>query len=86
MVRVKLFGSLRLEANASWKELDLEAASVSELFQKIEQEALRLDPAAGLTPKKLKNCILFVNGERVQRNISLHDGDTVVLLSPSAGG
>ena len=76
MITVKLFGLLRLESGI--KEKQLEAATVKEVLEKLAQ--------AGINPKDLRACVIFVNGENVNRRKKLKDGDLVVLMPPVAGG
>ena len=76
MITVKLYGLLRIESGI--KEKQLEASTIKDVFQ-----ALTL---LGLPPKKLNSCIILINGTGANRNSKLKDGDTVVLMSPVAGG
>ena len=76
MITVKLYGLLRIESGI--REKQLEAATVKEVL-----EALAGD---GISPKALNSCILLVNGSSGSKRSKLKDGDTVVLMSPVAGG
>ena len=76
MITVKLFGLLRLESGI--KERQMEAASLKEVLQNLQD--------AGIPREKLRGCVIFVNGENANKRKSLHDGDTVVLMPPVAGG
>ena len=76
MITVKLFGLLRLESGI--KEKQLEATTVKEVLDKLAQ--------AGINPKDLRGCVIFVNGENANKRKKLKDGDLVVLMPPVAGG
>lgn len=76
MITVKIFGLLRLESGI--KEKQMEAASVKEVLQQLEQ--------AGIDKKALGGCVIFVNGENAGKRRSLKDGDLVLLMPPVAGG
>lgn len=76
MITVKLFGLLRLESGI--KARQLEADSVKDVLLALE--------AAGISRKDLNGCVILVNGERAKKKSKLKDGDTVVLMSPVAGG
>ncbi|MBP3673681.1 MAG: MoaD/ThiS family protein [Oscillospiraceae bacterium] len=75
MIRVKLYGLLRLDTGI--KELTLEAGSVREVFE-------------GLSPRiplgTLKSCVVLVGGKPANQRTKLRDGDEVSLLPPVAGG
>ena len=76
MITVKLYGLLRIESGI--KEKQLEAAFVKELFDFLTDY--------GIDRKDLNGCIILVNGKSANRRSKLTDGDTVVLMSPVAGG
>jgi len=76
MITVRLYGLLRL--NSGIKERQLEAASVKEVFTRLSHE--------GIPQKELDGCIVFINGKSANKRHKLADGDTVVLMSPVAGG
>ena len=76
MITVKLYGLLRIESGI--KEKHLEADTVKEVLQSLA--------AYGLSPKDLNGCVILVNGTSVSKRSKLTDGDTVVLMSPVAGG
>ena len=76
MITVKLYGLLRIDSGI--KEKQLEAATV--------KEVLDLLADCGLSRKDLYGCIILVNGSSVTKRSKLHHGDTVVLMSPVAGG
>ena len=76
MITVKLYGLLRIESGI--KEKQLSAASV--------QDVLNHLAACGLSRKELDSCIVLINGTGAKKRSKLKDGDTVVLMSPVAGG
>ena len=76
MITVKLYGLLRIESGI--KEKQLKAATV--------KEVLEILAAYGIPPKDLNGCVILVNGNSASKRSKLTDGDTVVLLSPVAGG
>ena len=53
MITVKLYGLLRL--NSGIRELDLEAATVAELYTRLPEKVDRI------TKKDLEGCVLLVN-------------------------
>ena len=76
MITVKLYGLLRLDSGL--KEKQIKAATV--------REALEILEACGISQKDLNSCIILVNGNSANKRSKLTDGDTVVLMSPVAGG
>ena len=76
MITVKLFGLLRLES--SIREKQLPAATVKEVLQHLVR--------CGISAKDLDGCVILVNGKNASKRSKLTDGDTVVLMSPVAGG
>ena len=76
MITVKLYGLLRIESGI--KEKQLEAATVKEALEQLT--------LWGIDRKDLKGCVVLVNGKSANRRSKLEDGDTVVLMSPVAGG
>ena len=76
MITVKLYGLLRL--NSGIKERQLEAASVKEVFARLSGE--------GIPRKELEGSIILINGKTASKGHKLAPGDTVVLMSPVAGG
>ncbi|MBQ1170716.1 MAG: MoaD/ThiS family protein [Oscillospiraceae bacterium] len=76
MITVKLYGLLRIESGI--KEKQLEAASVKEVLETLT--------GFGISAKDLTGCIILVNGKNAGKRSKLDDGDTVVLMSPVAGG
>ena len=76
MITVKLYGLLRIESGI--KEKQLEAATVKEVLQQLE--------ACGIDRRDLNGCVILVNGKSANKRSKVTDGDTVVLMSPVAGG
>ena len=76
MIAVKLYGLLRIESGI--REKQLEARTV--------KEVLLLLADCGIPRKDLDGCVVLVNGAGAKKQTKLHDGDTVVLMSPVAGG
>ena len=50
------------------------------------KEVLEILAAYGIPPKDLNGCVILVNGNSASKRSKLTDGDTVVLMSPVAGG
>ena len=76
MITVKLYGLLRIESGI--KEKQLEAATVKEVLDALA--------ACGIPRNDVNGCIILVNGKSANKRSKLSDGDTVVLMSPVAGG
>ena len=76
MITVKLYGLLRIESGVKQKQL--EARSVKEILVFLAD--------CGISPKDLDGCVILVNGNSASKRSKLTDGDTVVLMSPVAGG
>ena len=76
MITVKLYGLLRIESGIKQKQLEAESV----------QQVLDALCALGISPKELKRCVVMVNGANANKRNKLKDGDTVVLMSPVAGG
>ena len=76
MITVKLYGLLRIESGI--KEKQLEAAAVKEVLDQLA--------GCGMGRKDLEGSVILVNGKNANKRSKLKDGDTVVLMSPVAGG
>ena len=76
MITVKLYGLLRLESGI--KEKQMEASGVKEVLEVLAE--------CGISKKDLNGCVVLVNGNSANKRRKLTDGDTVVLMSPVAGG
>lgn len=77
MVKIKLFGSLRLKSGL--KELDADISRVKDAFPLLAE-------ATGLKEKEFKQCVMLINGKQVKANAMVLDGDELQLLTPSGGG
>lgn len=84
MVTVKLFGLLRLDTGV--KQLELEAATVRELYPKLLEALHNAQRNSSVTFKDLKACAVAVNESPAKPGTKLHDGDVVYLIPPIAGG
>ena len=76
MITVKLYGLLRIESGI--KEKHLEASTVKEALDALAE--------CGIPRKDLNGSVILVNGNSASKRSKLADGDTVVLMSPVAGG
>ena len=76
MIAVKLYGLLRIESGI--KEQQMEAETVKDVLAQLE--------ALGIPGRELRGCIILINGKSANRRSKLTGGDTVVLMSPVAGG
>ena len=76
MITVKLYELLRIESGIKTKQLD--AATV--------KEVLEILACCGISKTDLDGCVILVNGNCANKRSKLKDGDTVVLMSPVAGG
>ena len=76
MITVKLYGLLRIESGIKAKQL--EATSVKEVLEVLTE--------CGIPKKDINSCVILVNGKAANKRSKLADGDTVVLMSPVAGG
>ena len=76
MITVKLYGLLRIESGI--KEKQIEARTV--------KEVLEILAGCGISQADLNGCVILVNGNSANKRSKLTDGDTVVLMSPVAGG
>ena len=84
MVTVKVFGLLRLDTGI--RELRAEAEDVRSLYPLLLAAAEKNRPGCGIRAADLDGCIVMVNGVQKNKKAKLHDGDTVVLMSPASGG
>ena len=76
MITVKLYGLLRIESGI--KEKQFEAATVKDVLEQLT--------SCGIDRRDLNGCVILVNGNSASKRSKLQDGDTVVLMSPVAGG
>ena len=79
-VRVRLFALLRERAGCSALEVDLPPqATVSALLDEIARQYPQVSP-------HLRNVLVAVNQEYVDREHPLGEGDEVALIPPVSGG
>ena len=76
MITVKLYGLLRIESGI--KEKQLEAETVKDVLEQLT--------SCGIDRRDLNGCVILINGNSANKRSKLQDGDTVVLMSPVAGG
>jgi molybdopterin converting factor small subunit len=76
MITVKLYGLLRIESGI--REKQLEATCIRDILDALA--------GCGIPKKELEGCIILINGKTANRRSKVTDGDTVVLMSPVAGG
>ncbi|MDY3051699.1 MAG: MoaD/ThiS family protein [Ndongobacter sp.] len=77
MVRVRLFGSLRIRIG--FQGMDVEAANITEVCRILARET-------GHEEKEFRRCLFVLNGAPCGIRARLADGDELMLLSPSGGG
>ena len=82
MVKVKLFGLLRIDSGI--KELSAEADIVKDIFHVLIEAASRNGKT--ITVKDINSCAVMVNGQQATRKTKIKDGDEVVFMSMVAGG
>ena len=76
MITVKLYGLLRIESGI--KEKQMEAATVKDVLDALAR--------CGLSQKDLNQCVILVEGKPANKRTRLMPGNTVVLMTPVAGG
>lgn len=74
MIKVKIFGVVRLKAGVSDFETNV----------KTLHDLLGMIP--GISRKEAKDLVVLVNGHSVKRSYHFQDGDEVSLLAPAGGG
>lgn len=84
MVKVKLFGTFRLESGI--KELDLNGKIVYDLYPQILEEIKIRKPYTTINISNINGCTVIVNDKFADKNTKLNDNDVVMLLSPVCGG
>ena len=77
MVKIKLFGTLRLKTG--FKEMEADITSIKEAWS-------LLASATNLPTREFKKCIIALNGKPCKASVKLSDGDEITLFSPSGGG
>ena len=76
MITVKLYGLLRIDSGI--KERQIEAACLNDVYNDLMTQ--------GISRQTLGGCVILVNGKPASKRNKLQDGDTVVFMSPVAGG
>ena len=76
MITVRLYGLLRLDSGI--REMQMDASSVKDVLQALSDR--------GIPKSILDGCVILINGISANKRSRLADGDTVVLMSPVAGG
>lgn len=76
MITVKLYGLLRIESGI--RDQHMQAETMKDVLRSLSDH--------GISHTELNNCVLLVNGIPASKRSKLKDGDTVVLMSPVAGG
>ena len=76
MITVKLYGLLRIESGI--KQRQMEAGTIKEVLGALA--------VCGIPKRDLDGCVILINGNSASKRSKLQDGDTVVLMSPVAGG
>lgn len=74
MIRVKIFGVVRLKAGVSGFETNVKTLN----------ELQGIIP--GISRKEAKDLVVLVNGKSVKKSYHFQDGDEVCLLAPAGGG
>lgn len=77
MVKIKLYGTLRLKCGMSGMEVYTDS---------IKDACGLLSRATGVPEKEFRRCTFAVNGKKVKYAAKLSDGDELVFLTPSGGG
>lgn len=80
MIRIKLFGSLRLKTGCKGLE-----ATTSDI-KTVKDACTLMAETTGMTAGDYKNCVIMLNGKQVKPSSKLSDGDELVFMAPSGGG
>ncbi|MCI6855016.1 MAG: MoaD/ThiS family protein [Firmicutes bacterium] len=80
MIKIKLFGSLRLKTGCKGLEAD------SKDVRTIKEACVLMADTTGMTLAEYKNCVIMLNGKQAKISSKLSDGDELVFLAPSGGG
>lgn len=80
MIKIKLFGSLRLRTGCKGLEAD------SKDVRTIKEACVLMADTTGMTTAEYKNCVIMLNGKQAKISSKLSDGDELVFLAPSGGG
>lgn len=74
MIKVQIFGVVRLKAGVSSFETNVETL----------EDLKGILP--GITRKEANDLVVLVNGSAVKKSYRFKDGDTVAFLAPAGGG
>ena len=80
MIKIKLFGSLRLKTGCKGLEAD------SKDVRTIKEACVLMADTTGMTTAEYKNCVIMLNGRQAKISSKLSDGDELVFMAPSGGG
>ena len=80
MIKIKLFGSLRLKTGCKGLEAD------SKDVRTIKEACVLMADTTGMTTAEYKNCVIMLNGKQAKISSKLSDGDELVFHAPSGGG
>ena len=80
MIKIKLFGSLRLKTGCKGLEAN------SKDVRTIKEACVLMADTTGMTTAEYKNCVIMLNGKQAKISSKLSDGDELVFLAPSGGG
>ena len=80
MIKIKLFGSLRLKTGCKGLEAD------SKDVRTIKEACVLMADTTGMATAEYKNCVIMLNGKQAKISSKLSDGDELVFLAPSGGG
>lgn len=80
MIKIKLFGTLRLKTGCKSLEAEFsDALTVKDACQCLADET-------GISAKEVRKSIIAVNGKPAKHTAALQDGDEVSFFSPAGGG
>ena len=82
MVKIKLFGLLRLDSGV--KEFKADVSSVKDIYPLLIEKAHQ--NGKNITVKDIKSSAVLVNDQQANKNTKLCDGDEVIFMSMVAGG
>lgn len=77
MIKIKLFGTLRLKTG--FKEIEADITT-------IRQAQTLLSEKTKLPAKEFKKCVIALNGSPCKASVKLQDGDELTFFSPAGGG
>jgi len=77
MVKIKLFGTLRLKTG--FREIEADITTVRQAQAILSQQTET--PA-----KEFRKCVIALNGSPCKASVKLQDGDELTFFSPAGGG